>query len=300
MLVGKSDTDNTKTNNWGRWGADDQRGTLNLITGEKVRESSALVRTGRVITLGRQIRHGMLHAQDRTGPTYVLTVDAGDYATGARTFGRAKVADDFLSFSPGLGTHLDGLAHVWEGDELYNRHSANGVRSRGAKRLGIHNVGGVVTRGVLLDVAGLHGGALPPSHHITVDEIEACAQKVGGVRAGDAVLVRTAWLVDETRDRKEMEELSPGIGIESGRWLAERDVALVGADNFGVEAFPVADADAYIPVHLLMLRECGIHLLELVDLEELAEAGATEFQFVMAPLKIRGGINSPVNPLAVL
>jgi kynurenine formamidase len=114
------------------------------------------------------------------------------------------------------------------------------------------------------------------------------------------VLIRTAWLVDETRSRKEMEALSPGIGIESGQWLADSDVALIGADNFGVEAFPVRDAEAYIPVHLMMLREYGIHLLELIDLEQLSEAGATEFQFVMAPLKIRGGINSPVNPLAVL
>ncbi len=295
-----SDVSQVRTNNWGRWGRDDQRGTLNLITPEKVIESSTLVRTGQVFALGRQIRHGMLHAQDRNGPTYVLTVDGGDYAAGSKTFGRAKIADDFLAFSPALGTHLDGLAHVWEGDELYNSHSANGVRSRGAKNLGIQNVSGVVTRGVLLDVAGLHGGPLAPSHRITVEEMETCAEAVGGVRAGDAVLIRTAWLVDETRNRKEMETMSPGIGIESGQWLADRDVALVGADNMGVEAFPVEDTEAFIPVHLMMLREYGIHLLELLDLEELSVAGATEFQYVMAPLLIRGGINSPVNPLAIL
>ena len=289
-----------RENNWGRWGQDDQRGALNLITPEKVVESCGLVSTGRVISLGRQIRHGMLHAVDRPAPTYVLTVDAGDYATGARTFGRAKVADDFLSFSPGLGTHLDGLAHVWEGDELYNGHTANGVRSRGAKALGIHNVGGIATRGVLLDVAALHGGPLPASHRITVEEIEQCAEQSGGIRPGDAVLIRTAWLLDETRDRKDMETLEPGIGIASARWLAQHDVTLVGADTLGVEAFPVEDKEAQMPVHLIMLREFGIHLLELVDLEELAESGATEFLFVLAPLKIRGGINSPVNPLAII
>lgn len=289
-----------RPNNWGRWGDEDQRGALNLVTPEKTAEACGLVRSGRVIPLGRQIRYGMLSASDRPAPTYVLTVDAGDYAAGARTFGRAKIADDFMSFSPGLGTHLDGLAHVWEGDQLYNGFDANGVRSRGAKTLGIQNVEGVVTRGVLLDVAGLRGEPLPPSHRISAAELERCADAAGGLRPGDVALIRTGWLLDPSRPVKELERQSPGIGIESAQWLADRDVVLVGADNLGVEAFPVEDPEAYIPVHLLMLREYGVHLLELVDLEALAESGAREFLFVLAPLLIRGGINSPVNPLAVL
>jgi kynurenine formamidase len=289
-----------RTSNWGRWGADDQRGALNLVTPEKTAQACALVREGRVISLGRQIRYGMLKTEDRPTPTYVLTVDAGDYAAGARTFGRAKIADDFMSFSPGVGTHLDGLAHVWEGDQLYNGHDANGVRSRGAKVLGIQNVDNVVTRGVLFDVAALHGGPLPESHVITVEEMERCAQQAGGVQPGDVALIRTGWLLDDSRPAKELESLSPGIGVDSARWLAERDVVLVGSDNFGVEAFPVEVPEAYVPVHIMLLREFGIYLLELVDLEALAASGAKEFLFALAPLKIRGGINSPVNPLAIV
>jgi kynurenine formamidase len=289
-----------RANNWGRWGDDDQRGALNLVTPAKTAAACADVREGRVITLGRQIRHGMPMATDRPGPTHVLTVDGGDYAAGARTFGRAKIADDFLSAALALGTHIDGLAHVWEGDQLYNGHDANGVRSRGAKTLGIENVGGIVTRGVLFDVAALNGGPLEPSHRISVAELEQCAEQAGGVGAGDAVLVRTGWLLDRSRTPKELEALSPGIGIDAARWLAERDVVLVGADNFGVEVFPVEDPEAYIPVHLLLLREMGIHLLELLDLEELSQSGAKGFLFVLAALKVRGGINSPVNPLAII
>ncbi len=87
--------------NWGRWGADDERGALNLVTPTKTVEACRLARDGRVFTLGRQIRYGMLMSTDRPAPTYVLTVDGGDYAAGARSFGRAKLSDDFLSFSPG-------------------------------------------------------------------------------------------------------------------------------------------------------------------------------------------------------
>jgi kynurenine formamidase len=289
-----------RSSNWGRWGKEDQRGALNLVTPEKTTEACGLVRTGQVISLGREIRYGMLSTTDRPAPTYVLTVDGGDYAAGARTFGRAKIADDFLSLSLGVGTHVDGLAHVWEENELYNGFDANGVRSRGAKTLGIQNVDGVVTRGVLFDVAGLTGDPLPASHRISVDEMERCADQAGGVQPGDVALIRTGWLLDRSKSAKELETQSPGIGIEAAQWLADHDVVLVGSDNFGVEVFPVEEPEAYVPVHLLMLREYGIHLLELVDLEPLAESGAKEFLFVMAPLKIRGGINSPVNPLAII
>jgi kynurenine formamidase len=289
-----------RKNNWGRWGDDDQRGALNLITPAKVVSACQAVREGRVIALGRQIRYGMLATADRPAPTYVLTVDGGDYAAGARTFGPAKIADDFLSSALGVGTHLDGLAHVWQGDELYNGFPGNGVRSRGAKALGIHNVEGIVTRGVLLDAAALHGGALPPSHHVSVDELEQLAAQAGGVGAGDVVLLRTGWLNENPRSTKELETESPGLSLAGAQWLADHDVVLVGADNFGVEAFPPEQDGVYVPVHLLMLREMGIYLMELVDLEELAAVGAKEFLFMLAPLKVRGGINSPVNPLAII
>jgi kynurenine formamidase len=285
--------------NWGRWGTDDERGALNLVTPAKTVEACRLARDGRVFALGRQIRHGMLMSTDRPAPTYVLTVDGGDYAAGARSFGRAKLSDDFLSFAPGVGTHMDGLAHAWEGDQLYNGHDAGLVRSRGAKVLGIQNVGGVVTRGILLDVAGLNGGPLPPSYVISPEELETCADAAGGITPGDAVLIRTGWLLDPTKSADELESRSPGIGIAGAQWLADRDTALVGADNFGVEAFPTEDPEAHVPVHLLLLREYGIHLIELLDLEALAESGAREFLFSLSVMPIRGGINSPVNPLAI-
>jgi kynurenine formamidase len=105
--------------------------------------------------------------------------------------------------------------------------------------------------------------------------------------------------LDPTKSADELESHSPGIGIAGAQWLADRDTALVGADNFGVEAFPTEDPEAHVPVHLLLLREYGIHLIELLDLEALAESGAREFLFSLSVMPIRGGINSPVNPLAI-
>src|SRR5215475_9174045 len=191
--------------NWGRWSTDDQLGALNLLTPDRVLTAVDLVREGRVLSLAHVLRHGMLHHEDRVPPMHVLTVDGGDYAAGARTrngegartSNGVCVADDYLAMPLATGTHLDGLAHVWGEKGLYNGHSPSGVRSRGARACGIENVQGIVTRGLLADVAAYHGGqALRASHCITPEEIEG---SLGGLepRPGDALLIRTGWLDPE-------------------------------------------------------------------------------------------------------
>jgi kynurenine formamidase len=201
------------------------------------------------------------------------------------------------------GTHLDALAHVWGEKGLYNGHSPNAVRSRGARVCGIENVKGVVTRGLLADVAAYRGEEwLSPSHLITPEEIEG---SLGGIepQPGDALLIRTGWM--DPRNVKVngvevFQKLQPGIGMEAVEWVAERDIVLVGSDNFGIEVLPPEDPSTAMPVHVALLSELGVHMLELLQLDELAAANRREFLLVIAPLKIRGGINSPVNPLAVL
>lgn len=291
-----------RDSNWGRWGDSDEVGTINLLTSGVVTAATGTVRQGRVISLGRVIRHDIVRVPARPGPTYVLTADAGDYAVGAKSYPGAYVADDFLAMPAATGTHLDGLAHVWSDDGLYNGHDAGNVRSRGAKRCGLEKVMGIVTRGVFADVAKLHDvDRLEPSHVISGEELEAATGDID-VRAGDAVLIRTGWLDDANvaaRGMAVIEGEEPGIGRDATRWLAERDVAVVGCDNLGIEVLP-PESGKGLPLHVELINRRGTYLIELLDLDELSAAAATDFLFVVAPLRVRGGVNSPVNPLAVL
>lgn len=291
--------------NWGRWSPDDEIGALNLITAEHVAAAASLVTTGRVVPLGRVIRHDIVRVADRTGPTHVLTVDGGDYAAGARPPGGVCTADDFIAMPLATGTHIDALAHVWGSDGLYNGHDPNLVRSRGAKVCGIDKVRGIVTGAVLADICRLHGvDALAPSHVITPDELEAATVGSGAApEPGDALLIRTGWLGDEnvrTRQGKNLEAEEPGVGREAVGWIADHDLAVVGADTLGVEVLPAQGDRPGAPLHVELITRLGIHLIEVLDLDELAALQPRRFLFMVAPLRIRGAVNSPVNPLAIL
>lgn len=289
--------------NWGRWTDADQLGALNLVTPDRVLSAAGLVREGRVLSLAHIIRRDLPVHPDRQGPMHVLTVDGGDYAAGASLKGDARVADDYMAMPLATGTHLDALAHAWAGDSLYNGHPANSVRSRGAKVCGIENVRGIFTRGVIADVAGYRGEDwLPPSHCITADELTG-ALKETEPGPGDALLIRTGWLDPENikaRGMRDIQQHQPGIGLGAAGWIADHDVALVGGDTFGIEVNPPEDSTRSMPVHIALLRDLGIYMMEMLRLDELAASGRQEFLLVVAPMRIRGAINSPVNPLAVL
>jgi kynurenine formamidase len=299
--------------NWGRWGDADERGAANLLTPDVVRAAAATVRQGRVISLSLPIRGStsgataakVPHLRGRPLPQHYMAVDGGDYAAGARKIGAGlAVADDALVISPhGTSTHIDALSHMWAGDQLYNGHPANRVRSYGATRCGIENVPGIVGRGVLLDVAGMLGVPhLPAEHRITADELAACIRQ-SLLRPGDVAVVRTGWPTVFAEDPEAYWGGQPGLSYSAGLWLAERDVAVVASDNAsisGMNADGGADEPLAEDLHLLFLWRHGIYLAEMLWLEELAAADATEFLFIAAPLVIEGGTGSAINPLAVL
>ena len=295
----------TGRSNWGRWSADDEIGALNLITAQHTASAASLAVTGRVVSLSRVLRHDIVRVPERAGPTIVLTVDGGDYAAGARVPGGVRTADDFIAMPLATGTHMDSLAHVWSDEGLYNGHDPNLVRSRGAKSCGIDKVAGVVTGGVLADLPALHGvPALPPSYVITAEDLAAATDGRGAApQPGDALLIRTGWLGEHGlggRDGHDLEREEPGIGRAAAGWIADRDIALVGADTLGVEVLPAEGGHPGAPLHVELICRLGVHLIELLDLEELAGLNAGRFLFIVAPLRIRGAVNSPVNPLAVL
>ncbi|MCB1704063.1 MAG: cyclase family protein [Halioglobus sp.] len=309
-----SETQNSN-GNWGRWGEDDQRGAANLVTADVTRDATAAVASGQVISLSLPIQGAtssnaasrVPHMKGRPLPQHFMSVDGGDYAAGAsHPAGGRAIADDALMVSAhGTTTHVDALCHMWRGDEIYNGHSANRVRSYGATRCGIENLQHLVTRGVFLDIPALDGRShLDPQEQITVEQLQAAlAARDLTLKAGDAVLFRTGWTELFSTDPELYWSGEPGLSPEAALWLAQRDVSLVGSDNSAICSLNQSglSCDALDDdIHMILLWQHGVYLLEMLWLKELAERGAGEFLFMLAPLNIKGGTGSPVNPLAVL
>ena len=296
-----------RVSNWGRWGADDERGTVNFITPEVVRRAAACVRRGAVFSLGLafgpdgpQIGQG-----GRTNPVHtVMTVDG---RLGANPDG-PRYADDAVSMPLQCATQWDSLAHVWYDGRLYNGAPASTLGAAGAARNAIDKIGpGIVSRGVLLDLARARGvDRLRPGEVIGPAALEA-AERAEGVRAerGDVLLLRTGHLAVFTRDgdREGYMRQMPGLGIACVEWLHAREVAAVASDTSAVEVIPFEDPAVPLPVHALCIRDMGLTLGEMFDLDELAadcaRDGVWECLFSAPPLKVAGGIGSPLNPLAV-
>lgn len=279
---------------WGRWGAEDERGALNFIGPEQVRRAAGLVRSGRVVSLAQPLSPRTPVPKHRAGLQHFMGRDGGDYAAGARRPGGFQFAEDTVVMPLHVGTHIDALCHAWCEDCLYNGFPGQGTRSTsGAMRCGVDKMQPIVTRGVLLDIVRLRGGVLRDGASIGRDELMEAAKVA--IEPGDAVLIRTGWQ-ESGRDSFNEE---PGIDVEAALWLAEAGVALVGADNFAIEAMPFP-AGTVFPVHQRLIRDYGVPLLEGLVLQPLAELAHEPFLFVAAPLPVVGGTGSPLAPIAVL
>ncbi|CAB4848354.1 MAG: cyclase family protein [Actinobacteria bacterium] len=287
--------------NWGRWGASDEAGSLNFIDPSVVVAASTLVRDGRVVSLSQDLGPQTPTAPHRSSPSRFMDRDAGDYALGARSPGGFRFAEDSVLFPSHSGTHIDALAHAWSGDSLYNGHDAGFTRStRGAQRCGAEKLKPIVTRGVFLDLASICGGEPKIGRAFSADDLaKACDAVNVVIGAGDAVCIRTGWWPHAGRDPELFFSGEPGIDSSAAQWLADREVAVVGADNYAVECLPAPSGDTF-PVHLILLWKYGVPLIEGLDLEELATAGRSEFLFVAAPLRLVGSTGSPLHPIAVL
>ena len=296
-----------RVSNWGRWGPEDERGTLNFITPETVRRAAACVMRGEVFALGLpfgadgpQIGQG-----GRVNPIHLMSAIDGRLGADPEA---PRYADDFITMPLQCATQWDSLAHVWYDGRLYNGFPATTVGATGAARNGIDKIGaGIVGRGVLLDVARARGvERLRAGEVISPDDLEA-AERAEGVRAGrgDVLLIRTGhlgvFLVDGNREG--YMRVMPGLGIASVPWLHAREVAAVASDTSAVEVIPFEDPTLPLPVHALCIRDMGLTLGEMFVLDTLAEDcardGVWEFLFSAPPLRVTGGTGSPLNPLAV-
>jgi kynurenine formamidase len=295
-----------RSSNWGRWGADDERGALNLIDAEAVLAALGACRTGVVYPLGLPIQlHGSGPVFDYRGTPQRLTLmnhgDPGSFVE----FGAAPdvgTNEDVLVLASHTLTHMDALSHVFAEGTLYNGFPMETVRTHtGAARCGIDKVGAVVGRAVHLDLPGQREVPwLEPGYVITADDLRSCARHQGvEIGPGDVLLVRTGFL-DYWRSLADPAEAvaQPGIGLGAVELIAERDVAVVGSDNSAVEPVPF-DQNIFLGVHMELLINLGVHMFEHLNLGELAAAGVHECLFVAAPLNVPGASGSPVNPLAI-
>jgi kynurenine formamidase len=201
-----------------------------------------------------------------------------------------------------VGTQFDGFAHQTHENSWYNcfKVDENATRT-GFKKLGVHKVGALITRGVLIDVASYKGvETLGDNYEITVEDLEGALKKQNlTLQAGDAVLINTGWGKLWGKENARYVRSCPGIGVKAAEWLIAKDPMLLGSDNWPVEVAPNPDKLISLPVHQIALVVNGVHLLENLKLDELAAKNVSEFAFIMQPLKIEGGSGSTVTPVAI-
>jgi kynurenine formamidase len=306
-----------KFSNWGRWGGDDQIGTANYITRAAVRAAAGLVRTGQVISLALPFdQHGpQTGANGRFNCLRYSLATGADHVHGPQQFSGAPMprrigyADDAVVLHLQSATHWDSLCHIFHAGTAYNGMPAKLVTSAGAPRLGAeHLKAALVGRGVLLDVPRARGEtALPDGYAIGADELDATAeaQRVA-VQEGDILFVRTGqmarclatgWGTFAGGD-------APGLSFFTVPWLAEKRVAAVATDTWGVEVRPNELPDSFQPLHVPAIVYLGLPLGEMFQLEELsaacADAGVWEFFVSAPPLPFTGTAGAPPGPVAIL
>lgn len=266
---------------------------------ERLLESVAPPR--RVYDLAQPMSNGMASSPNHPGFRMALLRRHGDMV---RDDG-GSAANELIVTGGHVGTHVDALAHVSHQGRMYGGLDAAEIQVGGRfSQLGIDEMEPIIGRGILLDVARHHGAeVLPAGYGITADDLArtSAAARVE-VRADDVVLVRSGW----GRHFSEADRFVgaatgvPGPEESAAAWLAARRIRATGGDTIAYEQIPPGAGHRVLPVHRVLLVEHGIHIIEVMNLEELAASGAAEFLFVLAPLRIVGGTGSPVRPLAVV
>jgi len=284
-----------EVSNWGRWGPNDERGTLNWITPEVIAKAARLVKKGRVYNLALEIHKDTPCAPHKNTP-WKQGLVREDHSASDRV-----VFQDAILLNTHGATHMDPLCHVTYGRKLYNGFPIEGnVSEAGALKCGIDKVSSIVGRGVLLDMARYKSvDAVPSGYSITPADLDGCARAQSvEIGQGDIMLLHTGYLRKFEKDRS-LYSAAPGLGRASIPWLAEKRLTGVGADTVGVEVKPPEDPARALVVHEHFLRDLGGYLFELLDLEELARDRVYEFLFIAAPLRVRNGMGGLISPLAI-
>jgi len=285
--------------NWGRWGAEDQLGAVNLITPAKRIEAARLVKEGIAISLAHD--ESTEPALDNNHP-----LDHKMLATGA-TPGEIFASDQYSEAFHGLGmTHLDAVAHMMDGDQLYNGFARNTVTDTGAEKASVIVLkAGIFSRGILFDIPRLEDKPyLDLTERIHPADLDRWAKEAGvTVEPGDVVLIRTGrWERREKLGPWDLGQSSPGLDASCAVWLHKHDVAVLGSDVES-DVLPSPIDGVPMPVHLLVLNTMGMPIIDNMDLERVAQVAAQQHRWVflltLAPEAVPGGTGSPINPTAI-
>jgi kynurenine formamidase len=279
-----------------KWGSGDERGAANHMKPATVLNALKLVKTGEVIELGH-----VLNAQMPLGARSFNMI-VKQTAAPAGTNQRSGNEEMIMAEMGQVGTQFDGFAHQSHNGVHYNCFKTSEIVTRnGFTKLGIQNVGSLITRGVLLDVAGYKGvEMLGDTYEITQEDIDGAIKKQNiTFQPGDAILIHTGWAKLWGKENARYSRTCPGLGVKAAQWLIAKDPLLLGADNWPVEVGPNPDKSINLPVHQLALVVHGVHLLENLKLDEMVAKNVTEFVLVLQPMKMQGTTGSTVAPIAL-
>ncbi len=291
----KADVDRwmKELSNWGRWGKDDQLGALNLITPAKRKEALNLVKDGYPVSLAHDIETEK--AADNANPFTHTMILAGSFALDS-------IAVNYHGYAH---THMDALCHMFYEGKMYNGFPQTEVTKAGAGKLAILNAKqGVMTRGILMDIARLKGVEyLEPGTPIYPEDLSAWEKQAGvKVSPGDVVFIRTGrWARRAEKGPWDAGRNAAGMHASCAKWLRDRDVAMVGSD-VASDVTPSQVPGVTLPIHQLLLVAMGVHIFDNCDLEAVSKAAADRkrwaFLLTAAPMAVRGGTGSPLNPIA--
>lgn len=283
-----------------KYGPNDEIGAANLLTPEMALAAAKLVKTGKVYRLG-------VETNSKTpafGPrSWALAINQPGQVGGIG-LGHTKTNynDDIYMGYVGTGTQLDGMGHIGVDNVYYNcNRNSEFVQANGLTKLGIEKVPGIVTRGVVLDMAAYYGkNPVPEGTAFNRKEIDEQARRQGvEIRKGDVVLFYTGWLALVGKDDKRFISGEPGVGKEGAEYLASKQVVAVGADTWGVEAIPFEPGVGVFEVHQILIPKNGIYIMENVDTAELVKDKAWEFMFTLGASRMTGGVQAIINPVAI-
>lgn len=283
-----------------KYGPSDEIGAANLLTPDLALAAAKLVKTGKVYRLG-------VETNSKTpafGPrSWALVINQpGQVGGGGLGPTKTNYNDDIYMGYVGTGSQIDGLGHIGVDNVYYNcNKNSEFVQANGLTKLGIHNLPGIVTRGVVLDMAAYYGkNPVPEGTAFNRKEIDEQAKKQGiEIRKGDVVLFYTGWLSLVGKDDKRFISAEPGLGKEGAEYLASKQVVAVGADTWGLDAIPFEPGVGVFEVHQILIPKNGIYILENIDTAELVKDKAWEFMFTLGASRFTGGVQAIINPVAI-
>ncbi len=283
-----------------KWGKDDEIGAANLLSPALVLKAAKLITTGKVYRMGVPV--------DRTTPAFpprslaVTVLQPNQYA--GETFGENKMSynDDMFTGWLGIGTQIDALSHLGIDGRFYNGfHSKDFAKVTGVTKLGIEKIPPIVTRAVLINMAGHKGvEVMKEGDVISVDDIKAATAAQGiTIERGDVVIFHTGWLSLLGKENQRYAAGEPGIDAKSAEYLASLEVVAVGMDNWGIEAVPFPNPNRVWEGHQVLLAKNGIYILETLDTREMIKDGVKEFLFVLGQPLYTGAVQAIINPIGI-